>query len=157
MCLKVTEHLCTAARQGIPTAPELLSPFDKKAISLIPEDCKDRERVINHLKYNHYFADGENISFTFEYRTDIPPEYLSVKAEIKNVFETKTICEKSPEVKKRDFYKNRREISAQVSFPPMGVGVYKIVFTVFYGEDAYKKFSYAFEVFNPGFGDLSAP
>lgn len=131
---------------------ELLSPFDKKAISLIPEDCKDREQVINHLKYNHYFADGENISFTFEYRTDIPPEYLSVKAEIKNVFETKTICEKSPEVKKRDFYKNRREISAQVSFPPMNVGVYKIVFTVFYGEDAYKKFSYAFEVFNPDSG-----
>lgn len=128
---------------------EVFSPFDKKAISLIPEDCKDKEQVINHLKYNHYFTDSEDISFTFKYRTDISPEYLSVKAEIENVFETETLCKKRPEITTCSFYKSRREISAHVSFPPMDAGVYKIVFTVFYGENEYKRLSYAFEVFKP--------
>lgn len=127
---------------------EIFSPFDKKAVSLIEKDIPDYENVINHLKLNHYFSFDENISLKLVLRTKINPDFLTVKAEIKNVFETEVISEPDLKIEIGSFARGYNEISAEAVSAPLKVGVYKIVFTVLYGESEHRTISRAFEVYD---------
>lgn len=136
---------------------KLTSPEEKKAISLIPGDCAEYEAIVRHLKSNHYFSVDENIVFELFYRTEINPDYLRFKAEIKNVFETERICQTdAPQNAVRTYLHNYHEIHATASFAPLPVGVYQIIFTVFYGESEHNIISYAFEVYDET-SDLCPP
>lgn len=127
---------------------ELLSPPDKKAISLIDREVAYYDDIVEHLKKNHYFSVDEDICFTLAYRTKICPDYLHFKAEIKNVFETKVLAQTDASTSLSPYINGYGELCASVRFAPLPLGVYKIVFTVFYGDDEYKSISRAFEVYD---------
>lgn len=127
---------------------ELKSPYDKKATRLIPSDAYARSAVIEHLEKNHYFSVDEEINFELLYRTELETEYFTFKAEIKDVFEEEVLYSSDVNTKTSRFEKNYRQISASAHFPRLKVGVYKIVYTVYYGSDVHKVISFAFEVYD---------
>lgn len=123
---------------------EIFSPFDKKAIALIPEDIYGYDEIVEHLRHNHYFVRGEEIKFTLRYTTDIRFEYLNIKPRILDVFETRVISEPCPRMKI-----DGDTLEASVIAPQLAIGVYKVAFDVFYGESKRDSFICAFEVFDP--------
>ncbi len=142
---------------------ELRSPFDKKAISLIPDDCYNKAQVIEHLENNHYFSVDETIRFELVLHTTLSPEYLSFYAEVQNVFETEVLehniikdCRISYKKEAMSAQNDRYEIKVPTEFAKHKVGVYKIVFTVLYGGSEYKRVSHAFEVYDTQ-SDLCPP
>lgn len=135
---------------------ELLSPEDKKAVSLIPDDCYNRGQVIKHLKFNHYFSVDENVRFKLLFYTDISPEYLSFKAEIQNVFETEVTESADIEISAEEQKNGLYEITVNSEFSKYSVGVYKIVYRIFYGDCEYKRIVHAFEVYDTE-SDLCPP
>lgn len=134
----------------------LLSPPDKKAVSLIDKQTPDYESIRMHLQRNHYFAVDEAVDFTLLFRTTTDQAYLSFQAEIQNVFETQVLTNKPIEADASPRENGFSELSAKVKFEPLPVGVYKIVFTVLYGDEPYKRISHAFEVYDPNF-DICPP
>lgn len=135
---------------------EVLSPADKKAVSLIPKDCPNYEGIIEHLKSNHYFSVSENIKFKLLFRTRTEPKFLNFKAKVKNVFETRVLAESETRVSVNTWWENYNEFSVEAEFSTLAVGVYKIVFEVFYGDKQYKTVSYAFEVYDEN-SDICPP
>lgn len=127
---------------------ELYSPKDKFAVSLIPADAYKREEIIAHLESNHYFHVDEDISLTFSTKTKLDPEFLSVKCEIRDVYDSVTL--KAPEAvfTVQDWKFGYTELLAQIKTEPMPLGVYRAVFTVSLGDGVYKRFERAFEVFD---------
>lgn len=134
--------LCEGAPDG--ESYEILSPFDKKAIALIPQDIFGYDEIVRHLRHNHYFVEGEEISFTLKYTTEIRPEYLDINARLLDVFETRVISELRPRVRR-----NSNTLEAFVTAPSQKVGVYKVAFDIFYGDRKRESFICAFEVFDP--------
>lgn len=135
---------------------ELKSPHNKKAISYISESSPEYKNIVNHLKSNHYFAFDEEISFCLLFRTVTDAEYFTFKAEIKNVFETEVLAEATLTSSSTPWKKSYTETKSEVTFKPLPVGVYKIVYTVFYGDAEYKTISHAFEVYDPS-SDICPP
>lgn len=135
---------------------EILSPFDKFALSLIPENCYHREDVVEHLKYNHYFEVSEKICFKLEFRTKTNPEFLSVQAKLVNVFETQTLETAQPTVNVTAWRDGYQCLEADVAFGTLDVGVYKIAFDVCFGSKPYQHLVKVFEVFNKDTDEVPA-
>ncbi len=127
---------------------EVLSPFDKSALSLIPENCYNREEVIEHLKNNHYFEIDEKVRFSLNFYTKSNVDYFSVKAKILNVFETEELDCVETETLISTWRKDYKNITANAKFGNFEIGVYKVEFSVYYGEQLYKKIVKTFEVFD---------
>lgn len=127
---------------------EIYSPFDKFALTLIPEDCWHRNEIVHHLKYNHYFETKEKISFRLELHTLLEPDYLTVQAELIDVFEKNVLDTAQAAVETGKWKKDYFCLKASASFGTLGVGVYKIRFRLFYGGKLYDTMTRVFEVFS---------
>ncbi len=127
---------------------EIYSPFDKFALSLVPKDCWHRDEIVHHLKYNHYFEVREHISFRLELHTMHRTEYLTVQAELTDVFEEKVLETAEAAVETGKWKKNYSFLKASASFGRLDVGVYKIRFRLLYGGRLYDTMTRVFEVFN---------
>ncbi len=127
---------------------ELYSPADKYATTLIPEGTYKREDVIKHLAGNHYFHIDERISLEMVMKTLLTAEYFSVKAEIRDVYDNETLATPNPEIGIDTWKFGYTSISAKVQNPPLPLGVYRIVFTIYYGDKVYKTYNKVFEVFD---------
>ncbi len=127
---------------------ELLSPKDKFAKTLIPEDAYNRNEIMYHLETNHYFHIDEEIDLTLSLKTKLNTEYFSVKAEIRDVYDSDTLASLEPVLNIANSSFGYSEIRAQIKSKPMDLGLYRIVFTVFYGEGIYRRFDKVFEVFD---------
>ncbi len=126
----------------------VLSNENKLAMTLVPENCYERESVIEHLKYNHYFDVSETPEFILEMKTMKNPEYFSFTAAVTDVFEDE-ILEKltcKGEAQEDEFGYNL--IKVNVKAPAFKVGLYKIRFSVYFGGKLYKSVAKTFEVFN---------
>lgn len=135
---------------------EVLSPFDKFAVSLIPETCYRREDVVEHVKYNHYFETAEDIRFTLQFRTHLDPGFLTVKAALTNVFETEVLQTAEPAACVKPWRSGYQCLEAAAVFGRLEVGVYKIVFEVCYGGRSYRRIVKVFEVFNKDTDEVPA-
>ncbi len=142
------EQLCNGGAQGGDGSYLLLSPADKQAVSLIPSDCYERERVIDHLKYNHYFSVNEDIRFSLLFRTSVSSEFLRYTAEVQNVFETEVLECAEVESSVREQPNGLCEITLHAGFSPLSVGVYRIVYRIMYGDSEYKRIVHTFEVYD---------
>lgn len=127
---------------------ELLSPKDKFAVSLIPEGAYKREDIIAHIESNHYFHVGEDISFTARLRTKLCPEHFSVKAEIRDVYDSCTLKSLETKCELSQWKFGYAQITSSVCTEPMELGVYRMVFTFYYGDSVYKRYDKVFEVFD---------
>lgn len=127
---------------------EIYSPFDKYALSLIPEDCWHRDEIVHHLKFNHYFETREDIRFQLELHTMLAPDYLTIQAEITDVFEEKTLEAVEADVTAGKRRKEYSVLAASARFGRLGVGVYKIRFRLLYGGKPYDTMTRVFEVFD---------
>ncbi len=127
---------------------ELYSQEVKYAHSLIPDDCYERDAVMEHLKYNHYFDVDEDIEFEFVMKTMMDTDYLTVKANVIDVYESEVIDSFEPEClcDKWDYGYNL--ISAKIKIPAMKLGLWKIEFKVMYGSKEYKRYVKVFEVYD---------
>ena len=135
---------------------EVFSPFDKYAMNLIPENCYNKDEVIEHIKYNHYFECSEDISFTLAMRTTLNSSFVDIKSEIENVYESETLAKSDTSISIEKAEKDYTKIKATAKFNPLDTGVYKIVFKVFYGGKFYKQIKHVFEVFNKDTDDIPA-
>lgn len=135
---------------------EIVSPHDKKAISLIDGSSSEYENIVEHLKKNHYFSYDEKPCFSLLFRTETNPAFLKIKAEIKNIYETETLQASDTETSCKKWFKKYNELAASATFDCLPVGVYKIIFSVFYGNSEHKKISHVFEVYNEN-TDLCPP
>jgi len=127
---------------------ELYSSENKYAMNFIPDDCYKREEVEAHIRYNHYFDVDEDIAFMFVLKTRMDTEYLALRAEILNVYESETLADITPTVtvQKGDYGYN--VVQAAFTAPNMKVGVYKTALKVYYGEKLYKTNIKVFEVYD---------
>lgn len=116
------------------------SPEDKKAVSLIPPQTVEYDAVCAHFKKNHYFMQDESPSFTLTIGTDKSERYIRVEAELRDVFDT-PIQPLS--------VTTLGELRYQTQTMPLPIGVYRIVFSVFYGDASLQEIVTVFEVFEP--------
>lgn len=135
---------------------EIFSPFDKYAMSLIPDDCCNREEVEEHIRYNHYFECSEDIHFSLNMKTMLKSSYIDVAAEIINVYETETLAQTDTHVITESKDNGYSIIKADAHFCSLDTGVYKVVFKIFYGGRQYKEVKNVFEVFNKDTDDIPA-
>lgn len=131
---------------------ELLSPADKFATTLIPENAYRRDEIIQHLKTNHYFHIDEDIDLTMSMKTKLDTKNISVKAEIRDVYDAKTIrvFDITPEIS--DWQFGYKELRAAIKSKPLKLGVYRALFIVLYGDEVYRKYNKVFEVFDKDSG-----
>lgn len=128
---------------------ELYSQPDKAVLSLVPTDCFEREQVIEHLIYNHYFTVDEDIEFTFVMKTMLETDYLTVQAEVWDVYESEVKGTYSPEVSQSDWLYGYHQLQAKAYVPKMDIGLWKVSFCVYYGDKLYKRYVKVFEVLDP--------
>lgn len=127
---------------------ELLSPKDKFAISLIPENAYNRDEIIYHLENNHYFHKDEDIEFTLSLKTKLNTDCISFTAEIRDVYDCEMLNSFNPEISRGEAIFDYNAVLAQIKSKPMSLGLYRIVFNVFYGDSLYCRFVKVFEVFD---------
>lgn len=127
---------------------ELYSPADKYATTLIPENTYRREAVIHHLAVNHYFHIDETISLTMSLKSTLPIEYFTIEAEIRDVYDSECLLKLTPEITTANWKFGYGELQAKTESTPLPLGVYRIVFTVYYGDSVYKIYNKVFEVFD---------
>lgn len=127
---------------------ELFSPENKFAASLIPDNAYKREEIIRHLALNHYFHKDEEVALTFSLKTRLNPEYINIKAEIRDVYDSETLKELEGDVTVGKWEFGYNQVLVKTVSHPMELGVYRAVFTVYYGDEAYKRYDKVFEVFD---------
>ncbi len=127
---------------------ELYSPANKYATTLIPEDTYRRKDVLRHLAVNHYFHIDEPISLTMSLRSTLPLENFKIEAEIRDVYDSECLSKLTPETTVEDWKFGYRQLLVKVQNSPLRLGVYRIVFTVYYGDSVYKIYNKVFEVFD---------
>ena len=127
---------------------ELCSPHDKKAISLIPKDCYNKEEVINHLKNNHYFTVDEKIRFTFFMRTKLNTDGIEIEAQIRDIFDREVINKFSPDITVSDWKFGYKELSFNITNDCLPEKLYRAVFMIYYGGKLLNTYSRVFEVFD---------
>lgn len=125
---------------------ELYSPPDKEAVRRIPTDCFDYEAVKLHFQRNHYFSETENIEFTLKPVCMGEAKWLSYTCSIQDIFGD-VIEDIEPEIS---------TIGAYVNHAPMPVGLYRIEYRVFRGEQCAETVNHVFEVFDSA-GKRCAP
>ena len=106
------------------------------AAAVIPEGIYDRAAVVRHLENNHFFAEGETVAFTAEFVSDRPAAYLSLKARLCDVWGD-------------PLGEMREEGGGRFACGCLPVGVYRALFTVFFGDAELMKREIVFEVFDP--------
>lgn len=117
------------------------SPKDKKAVQSIPKTVYEYDKVKAHFENNHYFAQGEEISFVLEVHSNKP--YLHFSAQLQDVYGDK-ICDLQLD-------ENRR-----VTHAPLPVGLYRIYADVYYGDTVLTTVDTVFEVYDET-GEKCAP
>lgn len=127
---------------------ELYSQENKLALSFVPEDCYERNLVVEHIKYNHYFDVSEDIDFTFVMRTMVNVDYLEVNAVVMNIYETEEVGHYSTNLEVGTWNYGYNQITAKVHVPKMKLGLWKIVFNISFGGKFYKSYRKVFEVFD---------
>lgn len=135
---------------------KVFSPFDKYALKYVPEDCYNRDEVINHIKYNHYFECKEDISFVLNMYTKLNKDYIRIESEIQNVYETEVLAHTDTVASAEDYINGYQILKADAKFAKLDVGVYKIAFKVFYGEKLKDEVKHTFEVFNEDTDEIPA-
>lgn len=128
---------------------ELYSQADKAVLSLVPNDCYERGQVVEHLIYNHYFTVDEDMKFTFVMKTMLDTAYLSVKAEVWDVYESEMQGTYTPVISVLDWDYGYRQLQAKVCVPKMKIGVWKVAFCIYFGDKLYKRYVKVFEVLDP--------
>ncbi len=127
---------------------EVHSQPDKLALTFVPQDCYDRQRVVEHIKNNHYFDVSEAPRFTLEVQTQVTPDYLDAEAAILNVYENRTLHRLQPYLSVQPERYGYHILCFSVTVPQMEVGVWKVEFTVRYGGKPYRRIIKTFEVFD---------
>lgn len=128
---------------------EIRSPHDKKVISLLPCDIYKYEEVKSHFENNHYFLFDEKIKFKLDFKTRINPRFLSAKAYLWDIYESEILFEEVTVMSVSDWRKGYSSIEFAVEFPNINIGVYKVNFNVYYGDDIIETYKNTFEVFSP--------
>lgn len=127
---------------------ELCSPADKKAISLIPKDCYHREEVVDHLQNNHYFSVGEDIYFDFYVRTKLKTDYIGIRAEIRDIYDSEVLAVYTPQLHVGDWKFGYREVSCSIRHTPLNEKLYRVIFLVAYGDSLVDSYERVFEVYD---------
>ncbi len=122
------------------------SPEDKAACRIIPDDAVDAELIRRRMADNHYFTEEEPLCLTARVQTKKSASFLRVCAELKDVFGD-SISEMSAE-KTEDIW--------CFTHSPMPVGVYRVLFTAFFGDNPLCSREIVLEVFDPT-GERCAP
>jgi len=135
---------------------ELYSPEDKYAVSLIPKSAYRYDDIITHLKGNHYFHIGEDISLTLSFKTKLDLDAISIRAEIRDVYDSEILECFEPQIKCEKWQFGYNDLRAKVTSKPLKLGVYRIVFIISYGDSIYKEFNKVFEVFDKDSGTSPA-
>ena len=120
---------------------ELKSPADKRAVQMIPKETVRYEDVVDHFANNHYFAPDEPMKLRFIVHTD--KKYITVKARFCDVYGKK-------------LHDVALDENLTCTIEPMPVGLYRIVYDVYYGEQLLESPEYVLEVFDPT-GKTCAP
>ena len=118
----------------------------KAALAAIPEDVYDRDAVVRHLESNHFFAEGEPVSFTASFVSSRPAGYLSMTAVLSDAYGDPVGA----------FAAEREDGKWRFRHEALPVGVYRAVFIVTYGDAELVKREIVFEVFDPS-GKRCAP
>nr|MBQ4318047.1 hypothetical protein [Clostridia bacterium] len=113
---------------------ELKSPADKTAVKIIPLETVQYETVAAHFRDNHYFAPDEPMKLKLVIHTD--KKYITVKARFCDVYGNKLF-----DVELDDDY--------SCTIAPKDIGLYRIVYDVYYGERLLASPDYVLEVFDP--------
>ncbi len=127
---------------------ELYSPKDKYAISLIPKDAYKREDIIRHLEVNHYFHIDEDINFTMSIKTQLDVDNFTVSAAIRDVYDTEDVRTLECECSFNNWMTGYKEMTVDVKTVSLPMGVYRVAFTIFYGDSLYNRYIKTFEVFD---------
>lgn len=135
---------------------ELYSPKDKYAVSLIPQNAYRYDDIITHLKGNHYFHIDEDISLTLSFKTKLILDAVSIKAEIRDVYDSEVLECFNPEIKYGKWKFGYNDIRAKITSKSLKIGVYRIVFIINYGDGIYKEYNKVFEVFDKDSGTSPA-
>lgn len=150
-----SEHIFTLGGELVYTGDalgesiiDLYSPEDKYAISLIPKDAYEYDLIVKHLKGNHYFHIDENIKFTLSFKTKLNFNAFRFETEIRDVYDTETLCTGKCNLEVSDFDFGYKRLDAGAEFGILPLGVYKIVYNIYYGDSLYKRYVKAFEVFD---------
>ncbi len=109
-----------------------------KTLCMIPDSVYDRDTVISHLEQNHFFDKSEDISFNTKVVTDKDKDYITVKAELLDVY--------GDFIKKMTHSEN--EDMFNFSSDPLDIGVYRIKFYAYYGEELFTEKEIVFEVYD---------
>lgn len=127
---------------------ELYSPDDKYAVGLIPKNAYRYDDIITHLRGNHYFHIDEDISLTLSFKTRLYLEAVSIRAEIRDVYDSEVLECFEPKIKCGKWQFGYSELRVEVNSKPLKLGVYRIVFIISYGDSIYKEYNKVFEVFD---------
>ncbi len=138
-------------------AYEFISPSDKQVISKVPADLPERDKVVEHLKNNHYFMPGERIRLTLRIRTASPFDEISVKAHLLDVYSTMIESHISVQsvITETNFLGTDMNVyDYNVALVPLEPKLYKLAFEVFEGDSIIKETDITFEVVSD---DVPAP
>lgn len=127
---------------------EIKSPQDKMVLSYVPDDCYEYDAVLKHLKDNHYFSVDEPISLGLIMRTRLNPEYIKIKAQIRDIYDREIIADFEPSKVCESWLFGYQSIMCNVEYGKMKEGLYRIAFFVYYGDSVYKRIERVFEVYD---------
>ena len=117
---------------------EVLSPSGKAVMDIIPPDCYDIDAVRKHFESNHYFAENERINFELVFNTKKIPEFITVTAELRDVYDDM--------ISELDVH-NAGNLHFSVAHAPLAIGCYRVVFKIYYGTLLHEE-NTVFEVFD---------
>lgn len=118
----------------------------EKTLSLIPNHIYDRDTVINHIERNHFFAESEKIIFNVNVITDKDKDFVTVKAELHDVYGDR-MNSMTCSVSDSNFV---------FTNDVLNIGVYRARFTAYYGDVQFLENEVVFEVYDSA-GKLCAP
>lgn len=127
---------------------EVLSPADKRIIEKLPENIPEREAVVAHFQSNHYFLDDEEIKMTLRMHTKLNPHHVRVSASLNDVFDEVITDDLKVirHISEDNFLDKYNEINYSVKTDALKLGVYRLIFYVYDGEEMIKRVNSTFEV-----------
>lgn len=121
--------------------------FSSGTADRIPKDVYDRPGVLHHLENNHFFDDTEEILFEAKTVTDKDDRFLSMSAELLDVYGDK-LDDMSMTSAEGNCYR--------FTYTALPVGVYRVRFHAGYGDRVFLVREIVFEVYDPA-GEKCAP
>ncbi len=136
-------------------ACEVRSNPEKEVAKRIPNDLPDYEKALKHAQCGHYFMEGEAVWFDLEFFADesiYDPRYWSVSATLQNVYH-ETLSSggvRCSELRKTGEIKSPAcsvfSCRADLGDRTFQTGVYRILFSIRYGEREIRSMDVVFEV-----------